>query len=495
MSAETATQSPVASSAKRTCSLQSHAAVLPVPQIRHAHDLYLDPSDIPEAWTTVVAPPYPGMAAGDAVNFHFVEPGGAVSLVLKAAVRESDVGKPVTWELETNEIWQAFMLQVDTWYTVAHVGATTSDSAVQTLMIDTVPTQRLPAPSVAGHDGNGIDPGLYPGGVYVVFPLYPGAASGDTVLVYWQSREDDGSTVKWRELTAADISAGELEVLIEPDWLTANIGSEVEISYQYAREGAAESSMESTLEILVPVALGPPIVEDAEAEGDGSQNMGFLMAAKASSGVYIKVPPSDTVAEAIAIEVHWVGHPHGGQHVAEAPHSADEPLRFRIPPSAVAANIGGEGKRFEVFFRVTMPGGRKHTSAPFNLWIKPLLTSAYHPVQCIQAQGKPGLSMADVPAAGADLRVKSWPFNAAGQALSIWVVGVTTGGTATEHMVRDAVPVTQQELDDAAVGGKLPKEFLQTLMANSSFMQRAKVTYDGGETAVSFASSAVTWLA
>lgn len=489
-----AVQSPLPSHATSSNASAPPSATLPVPQIRQAHALFLDPTDAGAA-ATVVAPPYPGMAAGDTITFSFVPQGGAAPPThLPVTLTAGDAGNPVLWALDSNDIWNAYTYQVETSYTVDHANGTQSVSAVQTITIDTPPAGRLPPPSVAGHDEGGLDPGSFPDGAHVDIPLYPDAAVGDGVLLYWQGTQSAKSTVKWLQLQAGDVARGSLQMVIEPEWLVANAGGSVVLAYQYAREGTAESSDPTTLEILVPVKLGPPIVEKAEAEGDGTENKGFLLGVNALNGVYVRVPESEVVTNAVRVEVHWDGHPHGGQHIADAPYDAASPLRFKVPSSAVAANMGGVSKRFPVFYRAMLENGRVHTSGPFHLWIKTLPSNNYQPVQCREAQGKPGLSLVDVPAEGAELYVSSWPLATAKQLLTVWASGVSADGTASDHVARDAQSVTQDELDAGAVGGRLPVSFLKTLKTDSPLMLRAKVSCDGGESAISFSTSSISWL-
>jgi hypothetical protein len=485
------TQSPLPSHAPRAASSPSSAAQLPVPQIRQAHDLYLDPVDAEPA-ATVVAPPYPGMAVGDEVIFSFA-PALVDPIEVPFTVPADGVGKVITWALDSNDLWSYYTEQVATFYRVEPLSGAESRSATQVITIDTVPTPRLPPPAMA--DGqHELDPGLYPDGVTVTVPLYPGAAVGDGVLLYWQGKQAANTTVKWQALDRATIDSGVLEIAVEAEWLAANSGSTVALTYQYAREGAAQSSEPLTLTILLPLVLEPAIVEGAQAEGGAGDNKGFLLAGNALSGVYIRVPDAEIMGDAVSLEVHWDGHEHGGKHVASAPHSAGTPLRFRIPPTAVAANIGGESKRFDVFYRLVLPGGRVHTSTRYHLLVKPLPSSNYPPVQCRQAQGKPGLSLNDVPAEGAELYVLPWPFAAAGQRLTVWITGVSTTNTAVDYVARDGLPATQAELDARAIGGRVPKAILATLKVDNAFTLRAKVSHDGGETALQFPSSTVRWL-
>jgi len=459
--------------------------------------LHVDPQALVDPVVTVVAPPYPGMAEGDTVTFHFVPVNEwSWPVELEYRVGPDDAGDVIVWALSSDELWLVFPDQVRTYYEVMSAGAGARISAVQLFTVDTVPDGRLVQPGIAGHEGDALDPSLFPAGVNVTLPLYAGAVVGDNVLLYWHAAQAAGSTVKWHALTQADIDRGDIHVPVESRWLEANVGRQVHLSYQYAREGVAESSTPFTLTILVPVVLEPPIVEDAQAEGgdDNGDRRGFLMAADVRKGAYIRVPESQDLIGARQLALHWEGHANGGWHMADVPHGAGDPLRFFVPATAIAANIGPETKRFNVVYRATLANGREYVSRAFRLWIKPLPPNEYAAPQCRQSAGKEGLALIDVPAEGAEIYLTTWPFIAAGQRLTLWIEGTSTGGVATDHVARDAVPVSQAELDARTLPGRVPAAFLTTLRVNGVFSMIAKVSYDGGESAVRFGTGTVKWL-
>lgn len=463
------------------------SALLPVPQVRETHDLYLFP---PEGYADVVAPPYTGMAAGDVATFSLVAPGHP-PLQAVVTITADQVGRVIQWKLVGNDLWNMFGAQVDTFYQVKHASGAESESAVQVITIDMATAPLLPPATLDGSE-DGLDPELFPEGVVVRVPVYPGAAVGDDLVLHWKGSTPEGNTVEWRRLDSAAIGSGWVDVTVAPEWLMENAGLSASVSYQYARPGAAQSSDVLKVKVLVPVVLAPPLVESAEAEGDGSEYKGLLKAVDAQEGAYVRVPVSEVVDDADVIELHWEGHPHGGRHVAR---ESVSPLRYIIPAAVVAANIGGESKRFPVFYQVTRPNGRQHTSRRFQLRVRRVDEGSYPAPQCRQSQGKPGLSLADVPPEGVELFIeRRWPFAAPGQLLTIWITGVAASGTGTEHIVRNALPVTPAEFDSMLVAGRLPRAVLQGLRANTSFTLRATVSHDGGDTALSFSTSTVTWL-
>ena len=471
------------------------ATLLPVPQIRQAHDLHLDPVDA-TPMAQVVAAPYAGMAASDEVNFHFVPVDGQPPTALRLEVSEADVGRVMLWLLDSNELWYVFGSQAKTSYEVVRAGAAVATSEEQVITVLPPDAQRLPAPSIHDHDGGPLDPGAFPDGVMVSVPLYPSAAEDDGIMLYWDGGVSARSTVKWHQITASDLSRGHVLVPVEAEWLLVNAGQTVQVTYQYARKGAAESAQALSVDILVPLVLDPPLVERSEQEGEDEDGhkRGYLKGENCFQGVYVEVPGSEAVDGAVSLEVHWDGHPHGGKYVATMPHEADVPLRFLVPPDAVAPNMGGESKRFRVTYRVTVAGGRVHTSKPFMLRVRAVPQDRYEPAQCREAQGKPGLSMADVPPQGAEIYVSEWPFDAVGQPLTLRVNGIGASGDTVDYLVRDALPLTQQEFDAKLANGRLPRDVLATLGAHTTFRLHTEVSYDGGETETAFRTSVVTWL-
>ncbi|MNR19810.1 hypothetical protein D3C85_1366220 [compost metagenome] len=143
-----------------------------------------------------------------------------------------------------------------------------------------------------------------------------------------------------------------------------------------------------------------------------------------------------------------------------------------------------ETARFPVFYRVTQPGQeRGEDSIEFNLLIKPLPVTRYPTPQCTQAQGTSTLSLARVPATGAELTVAEWPFMAEGQLMKIVARGVkSAGGGPTSITVRNALPVTQSEFNSKTIKATLLRSFLLTLKLNEYFTLEASVSFDGGNT-------------
>ena len=471
----------------------SHKALLPVPQVRDSHDLHLDPLGMPDTGL-VVAPSYDGMAEGDAATFTFTPANGMRPWVKTYPITDDNLDQPLSWGLPLEEAIVSMYETADFGYVIKRGQDIVLESEKQTLMLDSTATPLQPAVQLADGPDTTLDPSLYPDGLTVVVPLYTGAALDDWVMVYWKGIQNASSTVMASRISQTELDAGQISLLVDPRWLTSNTGSNVDVSWQYARQGEAQSSSVLKLNIVEPLKVPPPRVEHAEAEGGGGENRGYLEASKAADGVFISVPESLDVSPADTLRMHWDGHPAGGKHVAEAPYSDAEPRRFHVPRAAVPANIGGEAKRMPVYYTLTLASGRMYRSDAFHLHVRPYPDSAYAPPQCPLAHGKPGLALQDVPEQGALLHVTGFPLSAEGHLLSVWITGLDEANGEVHHMVREAEPVTTAELEARSIGGVVSRAVLQTLKTNFSFILHANVSYDGGDTTIRFRTASVLWL-
>ena len=465
---------------------------LPVAQMQDAHDLALDPDLIGQAGAAVWVPPYQSMQVGDKLTLQWrgywenePEPPFNVSKTLVAA----DIGQPLKFVIPRIQVALIEDGHAEIDYRVEYSGiSTTSTSARQTIVIEPPTTARLPALRVKGHDSDEpLDPGLFPDGVTLQIDAWPSILDGDQVLLHWISARDSNSTSKSLRVDTSTVDSGFLAIHLEPEWLVANQGETVSVFYQFARGGNALSSAPLTLTIRTPLDLTPPLVERATAEGDAGEFKGVLLAEHATSGAYVKLPEALPSGPDYHYEVHWQGHANGGRHIATEPVSANEPKRFLIPASAVAANMAdGEDRRFPVFYRLPGEGQGAQDSAPFNLRIAPLPRSRYPQVQCTQAQGTFTLSLASIPAGGADITLAKWVFMAAGQWLHLEITGVGSTGGAKQLVVRNNTPVTAAEVAKGSIDGKALKAFFTTLQVDQNLTFKARVSFDGGASWVQF---------
>jgi hypothetical protein len=471
---------------------------LPVAQIQQSHDLALDPDAVSSAGAIAVVPPYRAMSVADKVIFTWQgyfqgtpEPAYRETKVLKA----EDLGQPLTFTVPYTEVIGIEGEHADIKYRVEYADGAglSSDSDQQTLQIVAPVSSPLPAITIKDHTGGPINPGHYPDGLVLqVKPVYAGIQEGDWGLVYWNGSDKTKSVIKSQRVDRSTLDSGLIEFLIEARWLKDNSNAQVTVSYQFAREGAAQSADPLQVDISKPLYLPAPIVEGATPEGE---NNGRLEAS--TSGAYVSIPESAEVGSG-KVELHWQGHPNGGRHIALTPVGGND-KRYFIPASAIAANMSTlEKARFPVFYRVFPPGDATgEDSAYFNLHITPLPATRYPFTTSIQIVDNK-MSLFSVPIGGADLDIHSsppsdaWPFMAQGQLLTMEVTGVTQGGGDTSHFVRNAAPVTAVEFQNKKITVKLPKDFLRTLKINEPFTLKARVSFDGGETYIQFRNSTPT---
>lgn len=467
---------------------------LPVAQMQDSHDLALDPDLIDQAGAAVWVPPYQSMQVGDKLTLQWQgywenepEPPFNVSKTLVAA----DIGQPLKFVIPRIQVSLIEDGHAEIDYRVEYSGTShTSTSARQTIAIEPPTTARLPALRIKGHDSDELDPGQFPEGLTLQIEAWPSILDGDQLLVHWVGGRDSDSIRKSLRVDTSTVDSGVLAIHLEPEWLVANQGEAVTVFYQFARGGNALSAAPLALTIRTPLDLTPPLIERATAEGDAGEFKGVLLAGEATGGVYIKLPEALPSGPDYHYEMHWQGHVNGGRHIATEPASATDPKRFLIPASAVAANMAeGESRRFPVFYRLSGDGQGAQDSVPFNLRIQPVPIGNYPQAQCTQAQGRPTLSLANIPPTGADITLSTWAFVATGQRLHLEITGVSGTGGATQLVVRNGTPVTAAEVTKGSIDGKAAKAFFMTLKLNENLTLKARVSFDGGESWVQFSDT------
>ncbi|QPC85594.1 hypothetical protein GA830_01695 [Mesorhizobium sp. NBSH29] len=444
----------------------------------------MDPNTIGTAAVVIVAP-YEAMCAGDRISFTFAPTSGSQVWSRTVVVDRVDIGKILKWNLPRAEFLKIEGETANAFYKIEYASGGESTSASQLIEVAPLATEQLRPPVLQGHDGGFLDPGHFPQGVSLQIDPYPTMALGDDVLLHWVSSHEASSTTSVLRVDPSIIDSNMLAFSIGKEWLEANIGRQVTVSWQYARIGTAQNSEPFTLTIRTPVDLTPPVVEKANSYGE-------LQANDALRGVYATIPEAIPLDPGDSVELHWQGHLAGGRYIATQPLDPANPRRFFIPPSAVAANIGGETKRFPVFYKLKLASGILPDSDPFHLLILPLQPNQYPAVRCRQAEGSPGLSLGDVPEEGADIYVTRWPFMAPGQPCTIHVTGVLGDGAGADLILRDAIPVTQLEMEGGELSTLLPREFLKTLKTGSTLSLWGKITYDGN-TLIDLKRSSTTW--
>ncbi len=473
----------------------STIVALPVVQIKESHDLHLDPRALGPTVTALIAP-YRAMHERDTVRFKFegYDDKGDLDDVWQFAktVGVNDIERPLIVDIPRSQFDFIDGGHALLSYTVEYADTPIiGPSSVQIFQIVAPTTPLQPLIRIENLIGDTLDPTQFPAGITLQVTPYVGTRIGDCVLLYWLTPSLDGRAFQALFLDQSNIESSVLLFRLPAQVLQKSIGEEVQVFYQYAREGMAQTSQVLNLKVREPLDLRAPAVEGATSEGMPGDNKAYIAAKLTTqNGAFVTLPPSLVIGAGDRVEVHWDGHPEGGQYIATHPYDAENPLRFQVPSSAIAANMeasdNGEAKRFAVFYRFTPSGGVSEDSESLLLRILPLLQSSYPNVQCTDLVGT-NLSLKSVPEAGANLTLAKWPFIAAGQLVTIRASGLIGSGAPIFFDVRNHErPVTDQEAINGIDNEKLSKNFLRQLKLNSIFRLSATVSFDGGESPVSF---------
>ncbi|MCG7509239.1 hypothetical protein [Mesorhizobium retamae] len=470
------------------------AGALAVPQLKGQHRLALDPDDV-DTNIPVIVPPYEAMRVDDSITFTFAystDP-DAEGWERTKTLTASDLGRPMQWNLPQGQLYMVDGGTALVRYRVSYANGAASESAQQHVLVSAPQAPLLAAAHAEGVEDGSLDPGRFPGGLTVWVDPYPGLAIGDHVLLHWRGANDQKSTVKCKRVDASVVDSGVIAFTVEPSWLEASAGGNIEVTYQFARPGAADSSLPLSLRIRAPRAdLPPPVVEGAVPAAEAGPNAGNLAADLVRAGAYVRVPDDATIGDGESIAIYWQGHRNGGDYVADRPVAGSE-RRFFIPAAAIGANMGNdEAKRFPVIYKVTSVEGDLYESEAFRLKILPLPVARYPAVSCPQATGKPGLRPADVPD-GADLVLQPWVFINAGQVATLEVTSLNSGGQPVRHVARDKAPVTSGEVVQG-LRANVPRGFLLGLQPGAQITMLASISFDGESAATVFPISRTVWL-
>ncbi|MCD5988253.1 hypothetical protein KDX30_10095 [Pseudomonas sp. CDFA 553] len=154
-------------------------------------------------------------------------------------------------------------------------------------------------------------------------------------------------------------------------------------------------------------------------------------------------------------------------------------VTFTIPPSAVAAVIG---KTIPVLYSV-MRNGVTKPSPQLDLTVRTLSDSVLEAPRILQASADGSLDV-DALTGDAGLRVKPWPFIAAGQRISLRFEGTKEDGTAYNwaHPAWQNFPISSTAEPSTTVA----LSNLKALKDGSSLTLIFEVSFDGGVTKVLF---------
>jgi|GEM_PF-614178 len=456
-----------------------------VPHVEHSDGLVIDRSRLTGDIAIVVGA-FPAMAVGDEVTLNWEDAGYSETFV--KTLGEEDVGKPLTWFLDNSYLdlagdWCEISYQVV--YASIKFEDRTSFSPVQRLSIVKNGSPQLPSlppPKAQGDSGGQLDPNDFPEGLVIEVPG-DGTQYADEVLL--RAVGVDTQRVSAR-LDRTLVDSGRVLMSVPPQWLQANVGQTVSITYQWARPGAAADSAPLQLTLVKPLNLKLPVIDGVtpqdpqppEQPDPEIEQYGFIKPIRLITGAFVQIPV-DTETGGGKVTMCWDGYGERGKYSTATPVIGNN-LRYAIPASVVPANLG---RRVKVYYTVERPGGTAQRSLIYGLKIEDWESSDFEPVQCPDApDGK--LSLQAVRGEVTfTLSSDSWRLFDEGQIVRVWV----TGQPKPEHsplpaeVIRDSVAVSEDEYYEGQLIMKLSKGYLEKLQEGSVFEVYASVSFDAGD--------------
>lgn len=467
---------------------------LSVMQAIQSQGLVIHPDALDAAGVRFLVPPYQAMQAGDKITL-------TVAGYDEDGIEDDEERKVLTVTQEhldkaalSHDVRRTFFRFIDPGYVLASyeiefVDGEHAESPVQRLIVDSTATlpPLLDKPVIDGHDeGDPLDPTRFRNGLVVRVPMYDEMAVSDRIVLRWRSPARD--YLQTLRVDPSTIASQSIAFRVDFAVLAEAQGATVEVSYLFGREEAGLRS--EALQLRVAMARKLAALSINRATADELPNSGTLAADHTLGGVYVDVPPGVMQPDE-ALQVHWWGISSLGQYIADEPATPENPLRFHIPEQYVPANMGrgdkDESRRFPVFYRLVSAAGYVD-SEHFLLRIKPQPAEYLPQINCEQA-GPNSLSLAAVPAAGADLSLGTWAFIAEGQALTL-SIGRDRGTGSWEAAIRDAEPVTALEMS-VGIKAKLARSLIEQVPVGETFTLFARASFNGGEFFTEFKSTSL----
>ncbi len=468
---------------------------LAVAQCKESQGLYLDPDMLNiKRQILIVTLPYQAMRAGDKVTLtldRYFDPDSSLpSLTLAQTVSEKQVGAPLEWHIDPTELLIIEDGFVEISYSIEYADPTLSpktQSPVQTFYVVSPTTPLLPALTIKDFNGGSLDPAAYPQGVTLLVAPYPGLQIHDDIVVYVTSED---RVVKSLRADLSTLDSGVLEFRLAYDWLKDNEGKEIELMYQYARPGAAGSSLPREVILSSPLNLPAPDIDEAIFDSfDGENVKGHIFAVTLDKGVTVQIPGDASIGPDYQVQMHWDGHGSTGSFIADP--SDSNPNLFFIPPAAVPANMD---KRVDVYYKVTPTTGLPGTSWVYDLEVRGI-KDGWPLIQFMRPKATDAvLSLAMVSDEGAGLDLAGWIYMAQGQRVRIRASCLAEGATRRFDLRTGvAEPVTAAELAAKTVSVIFPKVFLAELDRVGSTPSKVhsltvEVSFDDGASYVAFPS-------
>ena len=452
---------------------------LPAVHIREAQGNWLD-WQAATSGITLVASPYQAMMPGDIVTLNWKGYSSAGSLI--------NTKTPTFQITATDEIihWNLFnsdVLPIKDGYALVsyHVTYASGDqgraSFERRFEITAASEAPLPAPGIEGHSAGDLDPDTFPGGVPVLLEPWPGMLVGDYAAVYGKPQSPtDAALYAWVRIDPSSMEQAKVRVVLPQHWFLTQDSRTVDLTYQYSREGAGAGSAALNMDVRRQLKLPAPIVTKA---GDDGPGRGKLFAADVIAGVEICIP-DDAVIGGATIVMHWDGYGITGK--AEAGPDSVNPRLFRIPASAVPANMRTapvpDADRVKVFYSAAtltehgLIAGQNSETLLVGV-VKPELDSVPL-ISCPEATAGNSELFLSSFSGNPTLKLGRWPFFAGGQTISLWMTH--SGPSGPYYVIRDQ----ETTGDEPEFSGTVSRSFLQSLPLGEQLTFHAQVIFEPG---------------
>lgn len=456
---------------------------LSVPLILESHNRVIAANELDGSGANVWLVPYQTMGEGDTLTLcaelhdEDDDPIPPVPTKYTYVLEKDDVGKVIRFRVPKHKFRVGgrakfyYLLKLD-----GHADELRSSSQDFEIR-DNYPTwkddEALLAPAkIDRYDGGPLDPGRYPQGLTVRIRQALGVKAGDVVLLYWWSGEADSTQVQSMHLDASSVEGSEMQFVIPPDLLLASADLEVSLFYQIARQGRAVTSQRLQVTVEKPRTWGLPNVVGAAAETDGA----VISAENVTLGMFVDVPEEFELRPGEKLSVNADGDPVRGQYTVLEPEPG-KPRRFRVPPTALGANMGRNAadtsKRFPVRYNVNGTLG----SPALELRIQPLPRTSFPLIRCPDVNST-SLSIKKLAGRDATLVLRRWAFIAEGQPLTISLEGVKKDESAYAFNLRAGQPVSSDEIKEAEFILPLPLVELNKLKVGRKLYVKVSVRFD-----------------
>ncbi|HEF4759436.1 TPA: hypothetical protein SAN82_001854 [Pseudomonas putida] len=426
---------------------------LPVLQIKESHDRHLYLEDAPQIITPWMAP-YQAMKAGDVVTLHcrrYYPDGSEYLPALKypREVKEGESGEPLALFLNRSELNRVEDGSIELYCGIQYEGTAqeTTFSARQTLTLSAPTSPTLPALTIVDHDGGTLNPALFPKGVLVRIPGYPGMAVGDDLYCHASSDAVGVDPVALHaRVDASTQDKGFFELQLSADWVQSSQGGAMNLQYQYAWEGIARSATPYQVNVREPLNLPWVIVQgatpdpDKPVEGEAVLNVLSLV----TSGINITITPDANHGEDDKVEMHFEGFGTGGKYIATTPTVA-EGRTYNIPSHVIPYNFS---RPVRVYYTVLQKGDPAPVpSKVFILWILPIEKTRYLTIQSTQGQQYNGtIYLSRIGANGELFTLPAWPYIRAGQKVHVVMKGKNSSDEPLSIPVIDNYSVTSTDV-------------------------------------------------